>query len=316
LGGRCCATLAALLVIGCAGTPKPVAYKFVAATTAEEEGLRARLSRQGLCEVKRGVAERCGAPVPSSPGPVTVVLPDRKEEIAEIGADSTVFIPWDRIVASISDPCDIAADGNRVTFRQPDGAVFTQLRSLNSEALERRLKPLCEEKREELRTNQEAENERRRLAAEQEHAKERAIADEEIRSGRCRDDRYQKLQEFVGAARSHFEALGRSRGLPLFRLTTHETAVARPGGDGTDLSLKMTLGGEVHIIAVSYDAVKLQVRDGNGYAVEVGSPWIRLLQAYGFGLSGRVVQAKSGEQLTVRTDGAGCTLVMAFRNWR
>ena len=99
----------------------------------------------------------------------------------------------------------------------------------------------------------------------------------------------------------------------IWDLVTHSFEVVDPGGE--DFIVRPGLRGEHHLVVVAMEPPHVQLLDGHGYAVT---------EVSGYGDLGtndahtvtRVIRSSTGERLTARISGRGCTLVMLFSVFR
>lgn len=138
-----------------------------------------------------------------------------------------------------------------------------------------------------------------------------AVVAAEIKSGRCSGDRYNRLQQAMVVLKHLFDSASSGSGTDYFTIIGHDAVVATP--DGTPLEMSDWLGGELHVFAVGFDPVKLDVRDAKGYALTTRSPWERLVGSVSDNTDSRVLMADSGDKYTLKVKGKGCALVLAVR---
>lgn len=142
-------------------------------------------------------------------------------------------------------------------------------------------------------------------AARQERA--RAIADEEIRTGRCDANKVKWLRD-VGSWVDQIHS-GDGNAVVSVDKTQFIVASDKP----TKIDLASTLSGEYHVVAASFSPVKLSVSDGQGYVVEGASLIAEELGALAMGkaaIVGSAVRADTREELQASVTGYGCVLVM------
>jgi hypothetical protein len=147
---------------------------------------------------------------------------------------------------------------------------------------------------------------------EEEAKKARETANAEVAAGRCLDNRHAKLQQALAAVKSLFrEGLRMGSSPEYFELAAHRILVATERG--AQLDFDSLSGGEHHLYAVSFETVRLDVRDRSGHPLVVKDPYEVLVRNAGGKTDSRVLELSGTEVPQVRVVGAGCALVMAFR---
>lgn len=146
-------------------------------------------------------------------------------------------------------------------------------------------------------------------------AREKSARDQrlqlEITSGRCSEARYNILQEALMVVKQLFDGASSGSSQDLFTILGHDTVVATP--EGTSLELSAWLGGELHLFAIGFDPVKLDLRDEKGYAIKTRSVWERLLRGQSEHTDSRAFVAASGSKYALKVKGKGCAMVLAVR---
>lgn len=135
--------------------------------------------------------------------------------------------------------------------------------------------------------------------------------DEEVRRGKCSVARYNVLQKALLQTKQLFDGASSGSSQDLFTILGHDTVVATP--EGTSLELSAWLGGELHLFAIGFDAVKLDLRDEKGYAIKTRSVWERLLRGQSEHTDSRAFVAASGSKYALKVKGKGCAMVLAVR---
>jgi len=162
--------------------------------------------------------------------------------------------------------------------------------------------------------------ERQKQRAEEEAAKEReqaALSEKETSTGRCDPKRYAVAQDYVRGAIDDLQAMSRNIAEYGNRYITfteigHETVVATEAG--TKLSMKVGLGGQVHVVAVGFGKFALEVLDHNGYPATRESDIASAVASRRPGFyDSRMLNANNGERLAINVKGRGCVMVVAVR---
>lgn len=156
-----------------------------------------------------------------------------------------------------------------------------------------------------------AQEESRALVQETRRQEEAALSAQESKDGRCDANRSAQLQAALQVAKSLFQ--GMSDANEVFRLDVHKILAAKP--NSASVSWQAVAGGEIHVFAIGYNKLKLDVEDAEGNSAAIGSPYEMLMSNLGGNISSRVIQVNSGETFTVRVQGLGCALVAAFRRF-
>lgn len=160
--------------------------------------------------------------------------------------------------------------------------------------------------------SEETRNAKPEPTAEERQARARAIADEEIRSGRCNETKVNHLREVLQGVRQVLDSEGRSSG-QLYDVRSHEFVVATP--EGAELALSPLVGGEYHLIAFQYSrTLRMGVTDRAGYPIKTQSPQldgVAGLWAHQLAWDSRVMSVNDGEKIKIEIKGDGCTLVVA-----
>lgn len=175
-----------------------------------------------------------------------------------------------------------------------------------------------------------AAEERRREAERIEKEKATAaVAAGEIAENRCEAGNRELLERWMFLIKDAMVLRFGSDGRPkTFVFADQKLMVANP--DGVALGLGDYLGGELHIFAFGNLPLTLEVFQSDGQAATLASPWAKQVKwrcsITGECISGdindpplpayddsKMVMAGSGEPLTLRVRGQGCSLVMVFR---
>lgn len=135
--------------------------------------------------------------------------------------------------------------------------------------------------------------------------KARAMAEEEIKTGRCHEKKVGAFRQIVAQAPRIF-----TNDQALITVEAHKLVVAT--SEGVPLEVDAGLGGEYHIMAFSFAPVKLTVKDGQGYEVKDESFLADGIQGIFMPIAadGRALTTNTGDTLSVSTEGFGCTLLM------
>lgn len=143
----------------------------------------------------------------------------------------------------------------------------------------------------------------------QQQAKEKfaAITAEEVRSGKCSEERTDELRAVLSNLKLMVENMDRDS---VFTLATHEFTVARP--NAAPLSVRLGTRGEYHLFAVSHQPVQLELKDRNGSVVNTKSMFHVVASNFGGGYDSRSLEANAGDKATVKLNGSGCALITVF----
>lgn len=157
-------------------------------------------------------------------------------------------------------------------------------------------------------------------------AKMLELSDQEIQNDRCDQRRHGQLQARLHEAKEIRSPLRDSTSGLL--LMSHQILPTKP--DGTDLEIAATLGGEIHIMAVGYGPLRLDVYDAKGYRSALTSNFRggwpdapdedilanlnQTLRSKQIKLDDtRVIHANVGDKIRIQVKGRGCTLVAAYQ---
>lgn len=132
-----------------------------------------------------------------------------------------------------------------------------------------------------------------------------AVADDEIKAGRCTDARAGMFQG--GAVRIKQLLDESTSGGDVLVIDGSKILVATPAGVPFSFT---PFGGEVHVFAVSSLPVKLDMRDANNYPVTTGSQFEPVVAMTGAETDGRALVANPHSAIAGRVVGAGCTLIL------
>ena len=137
----------------------------------------------------------------------------------------------------------------------------------------------------------------------------RAVLTEELVTGHCEAQRAEEMERTLARVFEKLKAPESGEGFSLIR---HQLLVAT--GDGTNVTLEALAGGALHLFAIGFDPVKLEVRDLHGNEAGLEDPLERTLGEAGPTAS-RVVEVNADEKLSVKVSGTGCTLVVTARRY-
>ncbi len=136
----------------------------------------------------------------------------------------------------------------------------------------------------------------------------KAIADAEVKAGRCNPDRAARAQAGGLGLKRQFDAM--STGSDLFK--TEDTRIIVATEAGTSVPVTPTLSGEYHLFVVGADPVRMTAQDGSGYDVQAHSDYEQIVKNSG-PTDSRVLQASSGHNIPVKVFGHGCALLLVVR---
>ena len=144
-----------------------------------------------------------------------------------------------------------------------------------------------------------------------------AMARDEVKTGRCKTERYQGMKKVLRYSVQFYKRIGRH----FYNLDSHKITVAT--STGATFKYRAVLGAQYHLVALSVTPVQLIVKDGQGYPVKTESFLGRLtaqnLRLYSLRarkkVDSKMVRVNSGETLTITVKGLGCAMVMIFRRF-
>lgn len=146
--------------------------------------------------------------------------------------------------------------------------------------------------------------------AEEQQRKEKLeqILSKEAATGRCNQGRYDRLQQALHGLKQFLD--GADIG---FHFVGHDIIVATEAG--TAVEIAPWLSGEIHMFALAFEPVQLDLRDKRDYAVRLRSPYGQLVNnaSGGAATDNRVIEKGVTDDMKLNVKGRGCTLVAAFR---
>jgi hypothetical protein len=135
-------------------------------------------------------------------------------------------------------------------------------------------------------------------------ARHEEIAAEELSTGRCDQQKVDRLREQVQLVESFFPS-------PEYLTTDFQMVVLEPGGN--EFEFRVGLGGDVGVGVFSFPyEAKLKLFDGGGYAVKGSSFGMkRLIEELPDWMDGDhgVIKASTGERVAVQVTGKGCAMI-------
>lgn len=148
-----------------------------------------------------------------------------------------------------------------------------------------------------------------RRQQQQQQARRAKITNQELASGKCDSERHTKFQRVALELPRLMESA--SSGSGTFSLLHHAIIVATPSGE--KFNVAQWLGGELHVYALGFESVQLEVEDPNGYAVNLRSSYEGMLKGYGRGTDSVVMQTNPGAKYEATVKGRGCVMLMVFK---
>lgn len=136
-----------------------------------------------------------------------------------------------------------------------------------------------------------------------------ALVEEERKTERCRQDRYNTIQQVIEGTSQMLAATSDSN------YYVEDRAVAVATDEGTTVQLTAGAGGRYHLFVLGFEPVTMIVKDRQGYEVQVRSPYEFFPANNGFPTASRVLQVGAHDRMSIVVKARGCVGLMAVRQW-
>lgn len=142
----------------------------------------------------------------------------------------------------------------------------------------------------------------------------RATSEEESRSGRCSQSRYDRLEQLGEQVGMFLDGMS-DPDVGYFRIIASEVMPAT--ATGAEVTFDVAWGGQFHVLMVGLDQAELAVQDANGYDVITMSSLANILRM-GLGIGAdipfdtRSFRANALDEMKFRVTGRGCAAIIVI----